>query len=35
MTHSAGHASHEAEVRSGQSLEFGQTWTNILAWLDE
>lgn len=35
MRDSAGHASHEAEVRSGQRFEFGQNWTNSLARLDE
>lgn len=35
MTDSAGHASHEAEVRSGQRFEFGQNWTNFLERLDE
>lgn len=35
MRDSAGHASHEAEMRSGQRFEFGQDWTNSLARLDE
>lgn len=35
MTDSSAHASHEAEVRSGQRFEFGQNWTNFLARLDD
>jgi SAM-dependent methyltransferase len=35
MTDSSAHASHEAEVRSGQRFEFGQNWTSFLARLDE